>query len=112
MKAKIYVVLKPGFLDAQGNTIKGALDSLGFRGVKDVRVGKYVEIELERAGTAAQRDVERMCQKLLANPVIETYRIEMSRQTAAGNQQSAVSNQRRATHRNKTGRRARATHTL
>ena len=79
MTAKIYVVLKPGLLDAQGKTVKGALDALGFRGVQDVRVGKYVEIDLNRPGgaAAAQRDVERMCQKLLANPVIETYRIEI-----------------------------------
>ena len=78
MKANVYITLKPGLLDAQGKTIKGALGSLGFRAVSDVRIGKYVQIELRR-GTAAsaKRDVERMCKKLLANPIVEEYRIEV-----------------------------------
>ena len=77
MKAKICITLKPGLLDAQGKTIKTALESLGFKGVKDVRVGKYLEIELGARGKApaAKREVERMCQKLLANPIVETYHI-------------------------------------
>ena len=71
MKAKVYITLKPGLLDAQGKTIKSALESLGFKGVKDVRMGKYLEIELNGTRTAsAKREVERMCQKLLANPVV------------------------------------------
>ena len=90
MKARVYITLKPGLLDAQGKTVKSALDGLGFKGVKDVRMGKYVEIELNgarpgarggRAGAkaaSAKRDVERMCQKLLANPVIENYRVEVT----------------------------------
>ena len=79
MKAKVYVVLKPGLLDAQGKTIQSALRSLGFKGVTEVRVGKYVEIELARASArTAKHDVERMCQKLLANPVIETFRFELN----------------------------------
>ena len=79
MRAKIYVVLKPGLLDAQGKAIKHALTALGFAGVTDVRVGKYLELELERRSTAsATKDVERMCQKLLANPVIETFRVEFN----------------------------------
>ncbi len=78
MKAKVTITLKPGLLDAQGKTIKGALASLGFKGVKDVRVGKYLEIELNGAkGRAAKQAVERMCQKLLANPVVEAYRIDL-----------------------------------
>ena len=78
MKAKIYVTLKTGLLDAQGKTVKHALTALGFSGVTDVRIGKYVEIELERHSPAtAKKDVERMCAKLLANPVIETYRYEV-----------------------------------
>ena len=78
MRAKIYITLKPGLLDAQGKTIKGALESLGFKGVKDVRMGKYLEIELNGFKAAsAKREVERMCKKLLANPVVETYRIEV-----------------------------------
>ncbi len=79
MKAKVSVTLKPGLLDAQGKTVKQALESLGFRGVQNVRVGKYVEIELTTASSAtARQDVERMCQKLLANPVVETYRIDVA----------------------------------
>ena len=78
MRARVTITLKPGLLDAQGKTVKGALASLGFKGVKDVRVGKYLEIELNGAKSpAAKQAVERMCQKLLANPVVETYRIEL-----------------------------------
>ncbi len=78
MKARVTITLKPGLLDAQGKTVKGALDALGFKGVRGVRMGKYVEIELN--GTrpaAAKKEVERMCRKLLANPVVETYRIDI-----------------------------------
>jgi phosphoribosylformylglycinamidine synthase len=79
MKAKICVTLKPGLLDAQGKTIKSALESLGFKGVTDVRIGKYIELELDGTKAApAKKAVERMCQKLLANPVVETYRIELA----------------------------------
>lgn len=78
MKAKVYITLKPGLLDAQGKTIKSALDTLGFRGVAEVRIGKYVELTLHHGRPAAARqNVERMCRKLLANPVIEDYRIEV-----------------------------------
>ncbi len=79
MKAKVVITLKPGLLDAQGKTVKSALESLGFKGVKDVRMGKYLEVELNhQTSKAAKHDVERMCQKLLANPVIETYRVELT----------------------------------
>ena len=78
MKATVCITLKPGLLDAQGKTIKQALESLGFKGVADVRVGRYLEIELNGARPAsAKREVERMCQKLLANPVVESYRIDI-----------------------------------
>ena len=78
MKAHIYITLKPGLLDAQGNTVKGALETLGFKGVKEVRVGKYLQIELNHSDAkTAKRDIERMCRKLLANPVVETYRVEI-----------------------------------
>jgi phosphoribosylformylglycinamidine synthase len=80
MKARVYITLKPGLLDAQGKTIQRALDALGFAGVSEVRMGKYLEIELNhRAAVSAKRDVERMCQKLLANPVVEQYRVEVTR---------------------------------
>ena len=79
MKAKVTVTLKPGLLDAQGKTIKNALESLGFKGVRGVRMGKYLEIELNGARAAsAKKNVERMCQKLLANPVVETYHVEIA----------------------------------
>ena len=78
MVAKICITLKPGLLDAQGKTVQGALESLGFKGVKAVHMGKYVEIDLNGTEAAsAKREVERMCKKLLANPVIETYRIQV-----------------------------------
>ena len=78
MRAKVCITLKPGLLDAQGKTVKSALESLGFKGVKDVRMGKYVEIELNGARAAsAKKEVERMCRKLLANPVVEQYRIDV-----------------------------------
>jgi phosphoribosylformylglycinamidine synthase len=80
MKACVRILLKPGLLDAQGKTIKSALESLGFSGVRDVRMGKYIEIELNGVrATSAQREVERMCQKLLANPIVEHYRVEIQR---------------------------------
>ncbi len=78
MKATVCITLKPGLLDAQGKTVRSALESLGFRNVKEVRMGKYIELELHGSRLAsAKKDVERMCKKLLANPVIETYRIEL-----------------------------------
>lgn len=78
MTARIWVTLKPGVLDPQGKAIAGALDSLGFSGVEDVRQGKYLEVRLDESDEAqARRDVERMCEDLLANTVIETYRFEL-----------------------------------
>jgi phosphoribosylformylglycinamidine synthase len=80
MTARIWVTLKPGVLDPQGKAIAGALDSLGFSGVEDVRQGKYLEVRLASSDEAqARRDVERMCEDLLANTVIETYRFELER---------------------------------
>ncbi len=81
MKARVYVTLKQGLLDAQGKTIKAALESLGFKGVSEVRVGKLIEVELDRSLSAGQakQTVERMCRKLLANPVVEQYRIDIVR---------------------------------
>ena len=70
---KVLVTLKPALLDSAGRAVNDALHSLGFGGVKDVRIGKLVEIEMAEGGRA---EVEEMCKKLLANPVIETYEIE------------------------------------
>ncbi len=73
--ARVEVTLKPAVNDPQGNTVKGALASLGFDSVEDVRVGKYMELRLTAADVAeAERRVDEMCRRLLANPVIEEYR--------------------------------------
>jgi phosphoribosylformylglycinamidine synthase PurS subunit len=74
MKTRIYVTLKTGVLDPQGKAIHHALEGLGFAGVEDVRQGKY--IELEHGDAVSDADLEAMCRKLLANTVIENYRIE------------------------------------
>jgi phosphoribosylformylglycinamidine synthase len=74
MKTRVVVTLKPGVLDPQGKAVHHALTGLGFEGVNDVRVGKIVELDLAD-GTDEAR-IEDMCRKLLANTVIENYRIE------------------------------------
>jgi len=78
MKARVHVTLKSGVLDPQGTAIGHALHSLGFSGVHDVRQGKVIELELEESDPKkARATVESMCNKLLANPVIENYTIEI-----------------------------------
>jgi phosphoribosylformylglycinamidine synthase subunit PurS len=78
IRARVYVTLKRGVLDPQGETVKGALESLGFAGVQDVRIGKFMVISLNGVSREeAGRRVEAMCKKLLANPVIEDYRFEL-----------------------------------
>ena len=76
MKAKVYITPKQGILDPQGVTIERSLPALGFEGVSNVRVGKYIELELP-AGDQAAAEVDAMCQKLLANPIIEDFRFEL-----------------------------------
>ncbi len=76
--AKVYVTLKPTVNDPQGLTIKGGLHSLGFDAVDSVRAGKYMEIRVDGADRAqVEARVHEMCQKLLANPIIEDYRFEL-----------------------------------
>ena len=78
MKARVHVTLKTGVLDPQGKAIAHALESLGFSGVEDVRQGKLIVLELaERDSANARAAVEAMCEKLLANTVIETYAIDI-----------------------------------
>ncbi|MBL8037750.1 MAG: phosphoribosylformylglycinamidine synthase subunit PurS [Nitrospira sp.] len=78
MKAKIHVTLKQGILDPQGKAIEHALDSLGFRHAANVRVGKYMELDLNQTDKAkAEAEVKAMCEKLLANTIIEEYRYEL-----------------------------------
>ena len=78
IRAKVYVTLKKGVLDPQGETVRGALETLGFAGVKDVRVGKFMVVTLNGVSREeASKRVEQKCKKLLANPVIEDYRFEL-----------------------------------
>lgn len=74
MKTRIFVTLKGGVLDPQGKAIHHALEGLGFAGVNDVRQGKLIELDL--ADGVSDDDIDAMCRKLLANTVIENYRIE------------------------------------
>ena len=82
-KASVYVTFKAGVLDPQGEAVRGALSSLGFEGVSGVRVGKFIEIETE-GSKDVRADLDRMCRELLANPVIEDYRVEVAEESANG----------------------------
>lgn len=75
MKARVFVMLKNGVLDPQGEAVRHALGALGFGGVEGVRQGKVIELDL--ADGTSEATVKDMCDKLLANTVIESYRIEM-----------------------------------
>ncbi|MDO8462207.1 MAG: phosphoribosylformylglycinamidine synthase subunit PurS [Deltaproteobacteria bacterium] len=78
MIAKVYITLKSGVLDPQGKTVQHALESLAFNEVRDVRIGKYIEIRLADADQkVSEKRVKEMCEKLLANTVIESYRYEI-----------------------------------
>jgi len=78
MKARIHITLKHGVLDPEGKAIQGALGALGFDGVEDVRKGKYIELDLTGTDRAsAEARVKQMCEKLLANTVIENYSVEL-----------------------------------
>jgi phosphoribosylformylglycinamidine synthase len=78
MKANVYVTLKREVLDPQGDAVRRALSTLGFSDVRDVRVGKLIELEVEGADrAAAEQELRAMCEKLLANPVIEDFRFEI-----------------------------------
>ena len=78
MRARVHITLRTGVLDPQGQAIRNALHALGFGDVREVRQGKYIEIDLDGTDAgAADAEVRRMCDTLLANPVIETYRVEV-----------------------------------
>ena len=78
IKVHVYITLKSGVLDPQGKAVQHALASLGFGEVTDVRVGKYIEVTLEGSDRNAASDrIKGMCEKLLANTVIESYRYEL-----------------------------------
>ena len=74
MKVRVFVSLKPGVLDPQGRAVHHALEGLGFAGVRDVRVGRMIELDV--ADATSDEALREMCEKLLANQVIENYRIE------------------------------------
>lgn len=78
MKATVYVTIKQNVLDPQGTAVQGALHSMGFAEVSNVRIGKYLELELDTNDRAeAEARVKEMCEKLLANTVVEDYRYEL-----------------------------------
>jgi len=78
LNARVYVTLKKGVLDPQGKAVAHSLGSLGFTGIEDVRLGKYIEVKLAGDDKAkAEADLKVMCEKLLANTVIEDYRFEI-----------------------------------
>ncbi|MBO9518595.1 MAG: phosphoribosylformylglycinamidine synthase subunit PurS [Porphyrobacter sp.] len=74
MKVRIHVSLKPGVLDPQGRAVHHSLEGLGFKGIEDVRVGRLIELDV--ADGTSDADIDQMCRQLLANMVIENYRIE------------------------------------
>lgn len=79
MKAKVHITLKNGVLDPQGKAVEHALHGQGFKGVSDVRQGKFIELKIDGADKAAAKaQVEDMCRKLLANTVIENFSVEIS----------------------------------
>ncbi len=79
MKARVQVMLKTGVLDPQGEAVRHALGALGFGGVQGVRQGKVIELDLDETDpAAAEAQVTEMCEKLLANTVIESYKLELS----------------------------------
>ena len=83
MKAKVHITLKTGVLDPQGKAIQKALAHLGFDGVDEVRQGKYIEIKLAETDPAkAKARVAAMCEKLLANMIIENYSVEVEGESA------------------------------
>lgn len=78
MRVHIHITFKPGILDPQGRAIQQSLATLGFSSVSDVRVGKFLELDLAETDVAkAQSQIKAMCEKLLANTVIENYRYEL-----------------------------------
>lgn len=78
MKAKVYVTLKKGVLDPQGKAVMGALKTMSFDEVRDVRIGKFMELEIDGASKEKEETrIKEMCERLLANTVIENYRIEI-----------------------------------
>jgi len=76
-KVKVYITLRESVLDPQGNAVKGSLHSLEYKEVSDVRIGKYLELTIEKSERNVDELVKEMCEKLLANTVIEDYSYEI-----------------------------------
>ncbi|WP_071458397.1 phosphoribosylformylglycinamidine synthase subunit PurS [Bacillus massilinigeriensis] len=76
-KVKVYVTLRESVLDPQGTAVKSSLAKMGYEGVEDVRIGKYMELMIEDKGQDIEAAVKDMCGRLLSNPVIEDYRYEI-----------------------------------
>ncbi|MEK4439854.1 MULTISPECIES: phosphoribosylformylglycinamidine synthase subunit PurS [Niallia] len=76
-KVKVYITLRESVLDPQGNAVKGSLHSLNYKEVEDVRIGKYLELTIDKSEKNIDELVKEMCEKLLANTVIEDYRYEV-----------------------------------
>lgn len=78
MKANVYITLKKGILDPAGKAVLSSLESLGYKGISQVRIGKYIEIEIgDRAKEEAEMEIKDMCERLLANTIIEDYFFEI-----------------------------------
>ncbi len=78
MKAKIIITPKKAVLDPQGKTVQGALEHMGYKGIRDVHIGKYIEIELDSDDReTAKKQLDEACHRFLSNPVIEDYRFEI-----------------------------------
>lgn len=77
-KVKVYVTLKPTLLDAQGRVVMTALENLGHTNVENVRIGKYIEVEVADNGRSLDEQMDEICRNLLSNPVIENYRYEVT----------------------------------
>jgi phosphoribosylformylglycinamidine synthase subunit PurS len=92
MRVKIFVSLKNGVLDPQGKAIERSLHTLGYPEVQEVRMGKYLELNIEASSSraAAESRIREMCDKLLANPVIEDYRFEIENDTPSASHQSSA----------------------
>ena len=76
-KVNVYVTLKPSLLDSQGKVVQGALENLGYGNVESVRMGKYIQLDIDDGNGRLDQDIDEMCRKLLSNPVIEDYRYEV-----------------------------------
>ena len=75
---KVFVTLKPSLLDAQGRVVQNALNNLGYAGVEEVRIGKFIELKMNGDQETIDQKVREICDRLLANPIIEDYRYEVS----------------------------------